>query len=117
MAMLSNAGINKDEGKFVVSLTLVRHGESEGNLHKVCSEVGQNLTEKGRAQALLLGDHLKLKCEDTFDLALCSDLNRVKQTADIVLDRLAGTGNAISLRVDPLLREKDQENLQVDHER
>ena len=112
MAKLSSVGalVSGDgDDDWVVALTLVRHGESEGNLRKVCSEVQQNLTEKGVAQAHVLGKHLKCKGNvPPFDVAYCSDLARVKQTADIVLEHINGeTGAALPLRVDPLLREKD----------
>jgi broad specificity phosphatase PhoE len=64
---------------------IVRHGESEsnvlGHINEIKLEFGSNLTEKGKAQAQNLANKLKYI---NFDSVYSSDLNRAKQTAQII---------------------------------
>jgi broad specificity phosphatase PhoE len=63
-----------------MKLILVRHGESEGNkLLTIQGHKDYTLTAEGIEQARLLANRLK---GQTFDLVLCSDLIRAKQTLD-----------------------------------
>jgi len=66
-------------------LTFVRHGETVANKSRVTqgSQPGQ-LTNLGRAQALRASEALLRDLPDT-NLILCSDLLRVRQTADAAL--------------------------------
>jgi len=89
-------------------LLLCRHGESEGNKRRICSTPDQRLTEKGQLQASQLGEYLKTNYR-SIDRVWCSDLARVKQTAEIVHKILLNAQLDINpqLSIDPLLREKD----------
>lgn len=51
------------------------------------------LSETGRVQARLLGEHL-VREGLRFDLAVCGELRRQRETAEIVLDALSGGGLA-----------------------
>ena len=66
-----------------MKLFLVRHGQSEANLHKVFSGWAQvSLTEKGFADAERAGDYLQ---KFSFDRIYSSDLLRAIQTAHTAL--------------------------------
>lgn len=67
----------------MITLYLVRHGETNGNVANVASGfTDDELTEKGRAQAELLGQRLK---NHHFDAIYASDLQRAVQTAEPLL--------------------------------
>ena len=77
---------------------LIRHGESEGNLNQVHSGWGAwNLTEKGRQQALAVGERLRKL--PPFDQIYVSDLVRTRQTFELAFG--ADTPHILS----PLIRE------------
>ena len=62
----------------------IRHGESEANANNVCCGQGNPpLTEKGKEQAKAARVLVK---DVAFDTVFCSDLQRAKQTAEIMLD-------------------------------
>ena len=83
-----------------LSLTLVRHGESEWNVSRLVQ--GQDdqarLTKSGRAQAQLLAEELR---SHEFHHVVSSDLARAQETAAIIADALTLTSST-----DPLLRER-----------
>lgn len=79
----------------------VRHGESEANIQQIISNRSyqHGLTDKGRAQAAALADHLKgVRITRIFS----SPLMRAVQTAEI----LAG-GSGLSITMEDGLREFD----------
>lgn len=72
-----------------MELWVVRHGETVANVNRIMQgHQGGELTDKGFAQAKTLGERLSnLK----FDQIYVSDLNRTKQTADMILGYHGGT--------------------------
>jgi metallo-beta-lactamase family protein len=85
-----------------VSLTLVRHGETDLNKQGIIqgSNVDVPLNKIGKEQAKKAGEKLK---DQKFDVLICSDLTRAKETASII-------GKAVGLEISktsPLLRERD----------
>lgn len=81
-------------------LTIIRHGETEGNRDKVIQgQLGGELTRRGILQAQALARRLS---RDTFDAIYSSDLKRAVDTTNIIT-RLVG--NPIICLV-PELREK-----------
>ncbi|NLG06874.1 class I tRNA ligase family protein, partial [Candidatus Peribacteria bacterium] len=90
-------------------ITVLRHGESEGNLAPIYQgqEPGTDLTERGRQQAQAAGELLVESspltvhsCHLPVDIIYCSPLARTRQTAQAVAD--ATGANVI---VDERLRE------------
>jgi probable phosphoglycerate mutase len=68
----------------------VRHGETAWNAQgRIQGHLDSPLNEEGLAQALLLGERL---ARERFDAIYCSDLGRVLQTIQPLLDR---TGAAV----------------------
>ncbi|WP_237565770.1 histidine phosphatase family protein [Ornithinimicrobium cerasi] len=100
----------------VASLTLVRHGESEGNLaDRAALEANEPrldldlrdadvpLSETGRQQARAVRDHLRSLPEDQRPTAVASSpYRRARQTAEIAVE-----GLGVPLVVDERLRERD----------
>jgi probable phosphoglycerate mutase len=84
----------------VLSLTLVRHGESDWNVSRLVQ--GQDdqahLSTAGRAQAQLLVEGLRTHA---FHHVVSSDLARARETAAIIADALT-----LTTLTDPLLRER-----------
>lgn len=81
-------------------ILLLRHGQSEANVNGRIQGPTDPLTDHGRQQARLLGQHLQATYR--LDLLLSSNLNRATETAEIV----AGfTGNQVEQ--DPRWREID----------
>ncbi len=82
-------------------ITVLRHGESEGNITPVYQgvEPGTNLTSRGKAQAASAGEHLR---SDTHVIkkVYCSPLARTRQTAEAV-----AKATGAELIVDDRLRE------------
>jgi probable phosphoglycerate mutase len=82
---------------------IVRHGESEsnasGHISEIKLEFGSNLTEKGKAQAQNLANKLKYI---NFDAVYSSDLNRAKQTAQVI-----ALTKKIEVVTSNLIRERD----------
>ena len=59
----------------------VRHGQSEGNLHKFSQSLTTELTEEGLKQAQIIAGRAKsLK----FDLLVASNMTRAQQTAEAI---------------------------------
>ena len=69
-------------------ITFARHGESEWNRDEIIQgsfQKGNNLTDKGIKQAEDLANEVKNK---KITKIICSDLNRAKETAEIVGEKL-----------------------------
>lgn len=65
-------------------ICLVRHGETEENVARLLQgHMPGVLTENGRLQAERLRENLQI---DDFDIILSSDLGRVAETVEILLD-------------------------------
>ncbi|MBA2444245.1 MAG: histidine phosphatase family protein [Nocardioidaceae bacterium] len=102
------------------SLTLVRHGESEGNLadqaaQKARAEVldldirdpDVDLSEAGVGQAEAVGRWLsKLSDDDRPEVGLVSPYQRAKRTAEVAVEA-AGATDALRLKGDERLRERE----------
>lgn len=74
-----------------VELTVVRHGETDWNAEgRICGQMDRKLTERGREQARALAQTLE---HGTYDVLLCSSLDRALETAKIL-------GNSISLKAE-----------------
>ncbi len=85
-------------------LVLVRHGESEGNRKNVFTGwLDLPLSPRGREEALAVADRLAT-AHLGFEAAFSSDLSRTRETASIILNRLA---LGIELRASASLRERD----------
>jgi len=68
-----------------MKLYIVRHGETECNIKRVYyGSLDVSITEKGREQAVAVGDMLR---DVTFDKVIISGLQRTRQTAETVLSR------------------------------
>ncbi|MDX1383085.1 MAG: histidine phosphatase family protein [Thermoanaerobaculia bacterium] len=82
-----------------MSILLIRHGETDGNRLRVVQLPEVPLNERGRAQALRLGERLE-------DLGivriLASDLARARMTAEPIGER-AG----VEVELEPLLQERN----------
>jgi len=84
-------------------LYLMRHGQTNGNLHNLAHGVtDEPLNDTGRAQAAKAANALS---SVAFSHAYCSDLRRASETARIVLGG-GGWGDRLPL-ADPVLREQD----------
>ncbi len=82
----------------MLTLTLVRHGETEWNVtRRLMGQSDVPLNETGRAQAAALAQRLAGR---TFDAAYSSDLSRAAQTAQAIT-QAAG----IAFKPEPRLRE------------
>src|SRR3989344_330925 len=67
------------------TIYLVRHGESEHNAGEIWQEGDSPLTERGKAQARLVGERcLQLD----IDVVVASSLVRAKETASIINERI-----------------------------
>jgi len=64
---------------------IMRHGQTEPNVLKVCSNNHYPLTEEGRKQALATAEKLK---GERIDLIIASDYIRTKETAEIVAEKI-----------------------------
>jgi len=84
-----------------VHLTLLRHGETDWNVERLCQgqEGDRPLTAKGREQAKKAAQELK---NMHFDGIIASDLIRTRDTADIIAKEL----NFAVMEYSPLLRER-----------
>ena len=103
------------------TVTLVRHGESAGNLadaraHDEGAETldldirdaDVELSDRGRQQAAALGAWLAEADEQEVPtLVLASPYRRALDTARIAVDRLGDAGRQVDLVVDERLRERD----------
>lgn len=82
-----------------VKMCVVRHGETEWNAaRRVQGQLDVPLSEIGRAQARSLSQALP---EGRFSALYCSDLQRVRQTAEPAAERLG-----LEPRIDARLRER-----------
>lgn len=86
-----------------LTLILVRHGETIENTKRILQgHMPGTLNELGKEQAIKAADVLS---SVAFDVCLCSDLKRCKDTADIIFSKLnADTSNILYTK---LLRERD----------
>lgn len=93
-------------------IILLRHGESEANAdHTKYGEKGDpnvELTADGVLQAALAGDEVANLVNGRRFVVFVSPYKRTRQTADVVLKRLAKVGiHATVRREDPRLRERE----------
>lgn len=88
----------------MITIYLLRHGETEENAMGIFQgQLPGHLSDKGKAQARQMHEEVqKLR----FDAVLCSDLQRCKDTASIVLEGMGYTPVYTDL-----LRERDMGNL------
>lgn len=88
----------------MITIYLLRHGETEENAMGIFQgQLPGHLSDKGKAQARQMHEEVqKLR----FDTVLCSDLQRCKDTASIVLEGMGYTPVYTDL-----LRERDMGNL------
>ncbi len=71
-----------------INLTVVRHGESEGNvLGLLCGQTDYKLTENGKQKAHELSSTIE-KERAKFDLIISSTLSRARETAEILNKKL-----------------------------
>lgn len=85
----------------ITDFTVIRHGQTSANaLHIIQGQSNTQLDETGRMQARCAAERLK---DTFFDLVFCSDLDRTKETAQILLTR-ARADRVICV---PALREWD----------
>ncbi len=81
-----------------MELVCARHGQTAWNaVRKFQGQTDIPLDSEGRAQAQALAVHLR---DERFDLAVASDLQRARTTAETIC-----AGRAIPLTFDPALRE------------
>ena len=72
--------VNSEEKRAVTKIYLIRHGESVGNLHRIClGHTDLDLTDLGLKQAEKTAEALK---EVKFDAIYSSDLQRAVHTAE-----------------------------------
>ena len=70
--------------EYTLKICLVRHGETEENLaHILQGHLPGTLTENGKNQAIRLREQLNL---NQFDIIISSDLKRVTDTVEILLN-------------------------------
>ncbi|GAA3412429.1 histidine phosphatase family protein [Paenibacillus hodogayensis] len=83
-------------------ITFVRHGITNHNIEKRAQGHTQNpLNEDGRTQAQFVAKRLS---EEQWDVFICSDLRRARETADIIAGEI---GKPVD-DFDPRLREMDR---------
>lgn len=84
----------------MTTLLLVRHGETDWNAEsRLQGHTDRPLSDYGRRQARRLADEL---ADEPLDAIYASDLERARETAEIVGERLG-----LPVVLDPDLREKD----------
>src|SRR4030042_7047324 len=94
--------INPMHSSNVFCITLLRHGESQGNYEgRHQGQADFPLPELGRQQTNALGDRWKVE-NKTFDLIISSPLVRARETAEIIAVQLK-----FPLELDPLWMERD----------
>lgn len=85
------------------TLILVRHGETEENKqHILQGNMPGTLSELGKTQAKEAAEQLR---SVAFDVCVCSDLKRCKDTAEIIFENLGI--NSSNILYTKLLRERD----------
>lgn len=100
----------------MTTLILLRHGETEENIqHILQGHTPGTLTDIGKEQAIKAAEQLR---SVAFDVCLCSDLKRCRDTAEILFSTLGiSTSDILYTR---LLRERDWGSLtgvSINHER
>lgn len=65
----------------IMKLIITRHGQTEGNIKRILSDVDDELSLKGKEQAKKLSSRLK---EEHIDLIVSSPIKRAKETAEQV---------------------------------
>ena len=69
----------------ITDFTVIRHGQTAENiLHILQGQSNTHLDDLGRKQAACAAERLK---NTTFDLLICSDLDRTRETAAILLQK------------------------------
>ncbi|CAM9236890.1 unnamed protein product, partial [Ectocarpus fasciculatus] len=91
-----------------MQLTLVRHGQSDGNAREICQGSSHGyLTDLGKAQAHALGLALFASAvSGRYDETWCSDLYRVRETCAIAHEAGNNMDSHASVVYSSLLREK-----------
>lgn len=85
------------------TLYLVRHGETVDNVNQLLQGISQGqLTDLGREQAAALRDDIIENTRPLPQIMLTSDLQRAKETALIINEKLN-----LKVKETPLLRERD----------
>lgn len=85
----------------MVELVLVRHGETEANrTHTIQGHLDTSLSDLGMKQAEKVGEYL---ANQTFHLALSSDLKRARSTGEAIRDKNSTVDN---LELITVLRER-----------
>ncbi|MBQ7393334.1 MAG: histidine phosphatase family protein [Lentisphaeria bacterium] len=85
----------------ITEFTVIRHGRTEANaLNIIQGQSNTRLDDLGRKQAACAAERLKNK---SFDILFCSDLDRTKDTAAILLTKT----HASEIHYTPELREWD----------
>ncbi len=83
-----------------MQIHFIRHAESEANArHGYFGDLNPSLTPNGRDQAQKLGDYLRLQALQP-GYVISSDLERARDTAQIVMSRLANSEQEIRLSQD-----------------
>ena len=71
--------------EIITDFTVIRHGQTAENiLHILQGQSNTQLDDLGRKQAACAAERLK---NTTFDLLICSDLDRTRETAAILLQK------------------------------
>jgi broad specificity phosphatase PhoE len=84
-------------------IVLARHGQTDFNLeNRIQDPVRPRLTEIGYQQARVLGEEIK-KMGITFDVIICSDMTRNKETLTEIYPDYKKMNN---VKIDPRLRER-----------
>ena len=100
----------------MTTLILLRHGETEENInHILQGHLPGTLTDNGKKQAIKAAEQLR---SVAFDVCLCSDLKRCRDTADILFNALGL--NTSDILYTKLLRERNWGSLtgiSIGHER
>jgi broad specificity phosphatase PhoE len=79
----------KIDKSFTYRLTLLRHGESDGNARGVYQGRAEfDLTDQGRAQTRALAAHWQQESIE-FDQIISSPQSRARQTAEIIAEKLS----------------------------
>jgi 2,3-bisphosphoglycerate-dependent phosphoglycerate mutase len=90
----------------LLTLYLVRHGETAWNAQsRLQGQTDIPLSDNGRQQARLLGAHWAAGIPPHFAACYASDLDRARETAQILLDALPGSTPV--LQTDTRLRERN----------
>ncbi|KAH8914963.1 phosphoglycerate mutase-like protein [Atractiella rhizophila] len=92
-----------------VIFTIVRHGETFGNVAKILQgHLDTKLSERGVQQAINTGKYFE-RVGQKFDFCFSSDLERTRKTGELIMEQ---AGEAKQVHTDPRLREHFPGSLQ-----